>query len=73
MKIIGVEEHIWTPAIRDRMLELPYEAQGVFYTDALVHDLAEVGDQRLSDLDAMEIDMQVLSITTPSVQVLDAP
>lgn len=73
LKIIGVEEHMWTPAIRDRMLELPYEVQGVFYTDAMVHDLTEVGDARLADMDAIGMDVQVLSVTTPSAQVLEPP
>jgi predicted TIM-barrel fold metal-dependent hydrolase len=70
LKIIGVEEHLWTPSIRDRLMAMPFDDHGVFYNDALINGLDDVGAQRLSDMEAMGVDMQILSITTPSVQVL---
>ena len=73
LKIVGVEEHMWTPALRDHMLSVPPEVRGVSYNDALTHDLIEVGDRRLSDMDAMGVDVQVLSVTSPGVQVLQPP
>lgn len=38
----------------------------------LVERLADIGDRRIADMDASGIDMQVLSLTSPGVQVFDA-
>lgn len=38
----------------------------------LVERLANIGDARIADMDASGIDMQVLSLTSPGVQVFDA-
>jgi 2,3-dihydroxybenzoate decarboxylase len=39
----------------------------------LVERLADIGDARIADMDASGIDMQILSLTSPGVQVFDAP
>ncbi len=70
IRIIGVEEHLWTPAIRERLLGMTYEQTGLLSTEAIVAKLSDVGEQRLADMDTMGIDVQVLSVTTPGVQVL---
>ncbi len=38
----------------------------------LVERLADLGDRRLADMDASGIDLQILSLTSPGVQVFDA-
>ena len=69
IKIIGVEEHTWSGALRHRLTSLSAEEGGV--TDMLGDQLSETGEPRLRDMDAMGMDMQVLSVTTPGTQVLD--
>ena len=39
----------------------------------LVSRLLDLGKQRIADMDAAGIDMQILSLTAPGVQVFDAP
>ena len=39
----------------------------------LVTRLADIGEGRIRDMDATGIEMQVLSLTSPGVQVFDAP
>jgi len=51
---------------------------GVFLSDRprtvqLVERLLDVGERRVADMDATGIDMQVLALTSPGVQVFDAP
>ncbi len=67
--IIAVEEHVWTPAIRDRVLAMspPGERLPPPLADALV----EVGEPRLAAMDAMGVDMQILSLHTPGVQTME--
>ncbi len=71
LKIIGLEEHLWTPGIRDRLTALPYSDTGLLSTDDITRRLDDVGEQRLRDMDAMGVDVQVLSVTTPATQVLE--
>jgi len=51
---------------------------GVFLSDRprtvqLVERLLDIGERRIADMDATGIDMQVLALTSPGVQVFDAP
>jgi predicted TIM-barrel fold metal-dependent hydrolase len=65
MRIIALEEHFATPAFVDgpgRYLQ-PYPA--------IVEQLCELGDERIAQLDAAGIDVQVLSLTAPGVEQLD--
>jgi 2,3-dihydroxybenzoate decarboxylase len=39
----------------------------------LVERLGDIGERRIADMDASGIDMQILSLTSPGVQVFDAP
>jgi predicted TIM-barrel fold metal-dependent hydrolase len=39
----------------------------------LVERLGDIGDRRIADMDASGIDIQILSLTSPGVQVFDAP
>jgi 5-carboxyvanillate decarboxylase len=83
---IAIEEHFLTPellAIWQRMLDSgkPLDAgfQGLYgpllrggSTNRLVQQLLEVGSERIQAMDRAGITMQVLSLTSPGVQVLDA-
>ncbi len=42
-------------------------------TTAIVERLQDLGERRIGDMDATGIDMQVISLTAPGVQVFDAP
>ena len=39
----------------------------------LVERLGDIGERRIADMDASGIDVQILSLTSPGVQVFDAP
>jgi 5-carboxyvanillate decarboxylase len=39
---------------------------------ALVERLGDIGERRIADMDASGIDVQILSLTSPGVQVFDA-
>ena len=39
----------------------------------LVERLGDIGERRIADMDASGIDIQILSLTSPGVQVFDAP
>ena len=72
LRIIGVEEHVWTPALRELQSALPYEIAGPLGgPHGITERLLDVDAQRLGDMDAMGVDMQVLSVTTPATQVLE--
>ncbi len=51
---------------------------GVFLSDRprtvqLVERLLDIGERRIADMDESGIDMQILALTSPGVQVFDAP
>ena len=76
MKIIAIEEHFVTgdivakwagldPADRDDSL-------GLFPSDSVIEQrLADLSDDRLAQMDAIGVDVQVMSMTTPGTQVLE--
>jgi predicted TIM-barrel fold metal-dependent hydrolase len=71
-RVIGVEEHAWTPELRDALLRYGEDdtvnqmsGQGL-----IDRRLLDVGEERLARMDAAGVDMQVLSITTPGTQPL---
>jgi predicted TIM-barrel fold metal-dependent hydrolase len=74
MKIVALEEHMVLPQVLEA-----WSAAGVAWADpgtqseegAIARRLAEVGEQRVRDMDAIGVDVQVLSLTTPGVQNLD--
>lgn len=81
-KRIAAEEAFVTPEISDRYNELLRQPEvdpgfaalwGHFSKHAPVAErLLDLGDRRIADMDASGIDMQVLSLTAPGVQVFDA-
>ena len=77
LKIIGVEEHGWLPEIRDAHNALPADRQdpsvSFFNGGETDERLCDYGERRIRDMDAIGMDVAVLSITTPATQILDAP
>ena len=73
MKIVALEEHM----VIAQVLEA-WSAAGVAWEDpgtqseegVIARRLAGVGEQRVRDMDAIGVDVQVLSLTTPGVQNL---
>ena len=81
MRTITVEEHYATAAFMDgpgRQLaaladsarEHPQVAAGY---ELLIKQLCDLGDGRIAAMDAAGIDVQVLSLTSPGAEQLDAP
>jgi uncharacterized protein len=74
MRTITLEEHFATPGFFDgpgRELKNRAEKVGGRYAN-LIARLCDVGAGRLAEMDAAGIDMQVLSLTAPGVEQLDA-
>lgn len=74
MRTITLEEHYAMPGFFDgpgRELRHRAETVGGRYAN-LVERLCDVGDKRLAEMDAAGIDMQVLSLTAPGVEQLEA-
>ena len=73
MQIVGLEEHLVVPKLLAAWSQLPgmQQAPGAgFGDDPLAQRLRDAGDRRLADMDGQGVDMQVVSLTTPSVQNL---
>ena len=73
LKIIALEEHYCPPEISRGWRQLAPEIQGgiLFGTPAWTAMLEDLAEKRLQRMDAMGVDVQVLSLTTPGVQVFD--
>jgi predicted TIM-barrel fold metal-dependent hydrolase len=74
MRTITLEEHFTTPAFRAgagrKRQELAEKTGG--HLAKIFAQLADIGDKRIADMDAAGIDMQVLSLTSPGCEQLDA-
>jgi predicted TIM-barrel fold metal-dependent hydrolase len=66
-KIIAVEEHFWTPKIRDL-----YSGRHMLKSAERARKLVDLGETRIREMDEAGIDLQVLSLVQPGVQVFDA-
>ena len=73
LKIVALEEHYITPAIRDANLALPSDRRdpSVGGQKSLDDELLDLGEGRLRRMDDAGIDVAVLSVTTPSTQSLE--
>jgi predicted TIM-barrel fold metal-dependent hydrolase len=71
-RVVAIEEHVWTPALREALLELGGDETITTWSneESCNKRLLDVGDERLARMDAMGVDFQVLSITAPGVQQL---
>lgn len=75
MKIIALEEHFQTTAIKEAVEKLEPGQQArhhLAFADTLSSRLADLGEGRLQHMDKTGIDVQVLSHTTPGTQTLPA-
>lgn len=74
VKIIGVEEHFVTRDVVAAWRALDPQWQDLSLSPSTVGDsarrLADLGDERLDDMDRSGVDVQVLSLSTPGVQNL---
>jgi predicted TIM-barrel fold metal-dependent hydrolase len=76
MRTIALEEHYATPAfmeaskhrLRDQAKKVSDRSRGA----TLIDRLCDVGDLRIEEMNAAGIDMQVLSLTSPGVQQMEA-
>jgi uncharacterized protein len=74
MRTIALEEHFATPLFLDgpgqdlKNAALKFEGRGT----KLVEPLCDIGDKRIAAMDAAGVDMQVLSLTSPGTEQLDA-
>jgi uncharacterized protein len=74
MRTITLEEHYASPAFLDgpgRELREHGRSFGGRLTGVLEH-LCDIGDKRIAEMDAAGIDMQVLSLTSPGTEQLEA-
>lgn len=73
-RVIGVEEHAWTADLRDALLKFGGDDSVTMMSSQPETDrrLREIGDERLARMDALGVDLQVLSVTTPGTQALPA-
>jgi len=73
MKLIGIEEHFLTPEVVDAWKSLGLEAVDpsvAFHSGTFGERLLDLAGQRLALMDETGLDVQVLSLTTPSLHDL---
>lgn len=75
MKIVALEEHFLTPALRQAWSHLDpvdQDPSTILADQPQVKDrLNDLGEQRIRQMDESGVDVQVLSLTTPAVQNLE--
>ncbi|MGC2657165.1 MAG: amidohydrolase family protein [Bryobacteraceae bacterium] len=74
MRTVTLEEHFAFPRFFDGPGRKLKEQAANFPERAgkLLNQLSDLGDKRIAEMDAARIDMQVLSITSPGMEQLDA-
>jgi predicted TIM-barrel fold metal-dependent hydrolase len=74
MRTITLEEHFATPGFLDGPgRDLREQARQVgSRAERLMRDLCDIGEGRIAQMDAAGIDVQVLSLTSPGVEQLEA-
>ncbi|GAN55699.1 amidohydrolase family protein [Tanticharoenia sakaeratensis] len=73
MKLIGIEEHFLTPEVKDAWSTIGLNAADpsvAFHGGPLEKRLADLAEGRLALMDETGLDVQVLSLTTPSLHDL---
>jgi predicted TIM-barrel fold metal-dependent hydrolase len=74
MRVITLEEHFATPLFLEgpgqdlKKAALKFEGRAM----KLIEPLCDIGDKRLAAMDAAGIDFQMLSLTSPGTEQLDA-
>src|ERR1700729_490418 len=75
MRTITLEEHFATPRFLDgpgRDLKEQAEKLNNARATKLITQLCDLGDKRMAEMDAAGIDMQIVSLTAPGVEQLEA-
>ncbi len=79
MRVVTLEEHISLPQFDNRISKEARIARGWPNPDSnaspmqrVQHQLQEVGEERIEDMDAAGVAMQVLSVTAPGGDILEA-
>ena len=75
MRTITLEEHFATPRFLDgpgRDLKEQAEKFNNARALKLIPQLCDLGDKRIAEMDAAGIDMQIVSLTSPGVEQLEA-
>jgi hypothetical protein len=75
MRTITLEEHFATPRFLDgagRDLKEQAEKLNNARATKLITQLCDLGDKRIAEMDAAGIDMQIVSLTAPGVEQLEA-
>lgn len=72
MRTITLEEHYASPAFLQGPGQHLKELPRLMGNPDIVEQLSDLGDRRIADMDAAGIDVQVLSLTAPGVEPLDA-
>ena len=75
MRTITLEEHFATPRFLDgpgRDLKEQAEKFNNARALKLIPQLCDLGDKRIAEMDAAGIDMQIVSLTAPGVEQLEA-
>ncbi len=73
MRTITLEEHFVTPGFLDGPArDLREQSRGLASAERLVSDLSDIGEGRIAQMDAAGIDVQVLSLTQPGAEQLEA-
>ena len=73
MKLIGIEEHFVTADLRAAWAASPIGQEGTtgFDRGEIEARLDDLGEQRLALMDESGVDVQMLSVTTPSLHNLE--
>ena len=72
MRTITLEEHFASPGFLDGPgRELKTRASRFPAAAALIERLCDIGEKRIAEMDAANIDVQVLSLTSPGTEQLD--
>lgn len=71
-RVVAVEEHCWTPGLRDALLRGGGDDTTAFNARELDARLIDLSAERLRSMDDAGVDVQVLSTTSPGTQPLKA-
>ncbi len=72
MRTITLEEHFAIPAFLDGPLKELKESRHAARAAKLIAQLCDLGEGRVAEMDAAGIDMQVVSLTAPGVEQMEA-
>jgi predicted TIM-barrel fold metal-dependent hydrolase len=72
MRTITIEDHFTTEAVAQANAAVATGSVRREFPPGVLEKLRDLGDARIADLDAAGIDVQVISLQAPGVQLLDA-